>query len=266
MAAITRTEERAEDFKQQGIQPVVWDLADPSASTLPPADTVLWAVGFDRSAGSSREQIWLRGLESLIRSLSCAPRRFIYISSTSVYGHRGGDVVDEDSPPQPTTEGGICCLQAEQLARSECQRLYPDTQVVVLRLAGIYGPQRLLRRVSLLKEQQSLPGAPDHWLNLIHVSDAVRMIDYVASADEVPDLINVVNSETLTRRQYYTQLAECISAPPPIFDGAARSGRPVSGNRRVTSQHVDLSASAMLKYDDVRQGLSQAVRETQFDA
>lgn len=265
VSAITRSEARADQFRLSGLRPVLLDLAVLDEHVvLPRADVVLWAVGFDRGAGVAREQIWLDGLQAFIQSLPSAPRRFVYISSTSVYGQVDGGTVDESSPTVPTTEGGTCCLAAEKLARTEFSNRFPDTQVIVLRMAGIYGPNRLLRRIEDLKKQSPLPGEPDHCLNLIHVDDAVRMVQYVATADDAPELINVVNSGSVTRRQYYSHLADKVAAPAPVFDaGASLIGRQRGGNKRVTCQH-DLAVAAGFQFDAVLAGLEDAVNRTQL--
>ncbi len=56
--AVTRSPERANALKQQGLKPIVADVADPSsiAGDLPEAETVLYAIGFDAKAGKSRRK------------------------------------------------------------------------------------------------------------------------------------------------------------------------------------------------------------------
>lgn len=257
--AITRRDDRSAAFQDLGLRSLLLNLSQPEkTSIIPQADAVLWAVGYDRNAGVPREQIWLDGLSWLIRRLPSAPRRFIYISSTSVYGEVVGETADETTPPAPVTEGGKCCVRAEQLARAECAQRFPETQVVVLRMAGIYGPSRLLRRVSDLQNGTPLPGDPDHWLNLIHVDDAVRMVHHAAVADNIPDAINVVNSSTVTRREYYSRLAELVDAPAPVFDSSTdATGRRRSGNKRVIST-FDPTSLADFQHDDVLRGLENA--------
>ncbi|MEP7174870.1 MAG: NAD-dependent epimerase/dehydratase family protein, partial [Aestuariivirga sp.] len=63
-----------------------------------------------------------------------------YLSTTGVYGDRGGDWVDEESPLEPTTARGQRRLEAER----SWLRLHSDfgLPVHVFRLAGIYGPGR----------------------------------------------------------------------------------------------------------------------------
>ena len=259
VAALTRSGDRAEDFRQGGITPFVTNLAvESDLRPLPPADVVLWAVGFDHTADVTREDIWLRGLQRLLNRISSVPRRFLYVSSTGVYGQSDGQTVDEETPPDPRTAGGRCCVAAEQLLRQHCLQFFPQTQLVILRMAGIFGPGRLLRRISDLQTHKPLPGEPDQWLNLIHVQDAVRMINYVSSADAVPPVINVVNSDTVTRRQYYARLAELVQAPAPVFETSPTPARQRGGNKRVVSRNRH-RLNAGFEHDDVLAGLAQAV-------
>lgn len=259
--AITRTEEKAEELAAAGIQPVLLDLSHPVLDRpLPPADTVLWAVGYDRSGGVSREQIWVKGLLWLLANLETAPQRFIYVSSTSVYGSGDGGIVDEYSPVLPVTEGGMTCVQAEQLLLHECRQKYPSTAVHILRFAGIYGPDRLLRRIEHLRDNMPLPGNPDHPLNLIHVDDAVRLIDRIVQAGDFPEIMNVVNTDTLSRREYYEKLASLVAAPLPRFESDPASGTR-GGNRQVVTG-FDARVRDLYRFNDVRQGLEDAVQRS----
>lgn len=250
--AITRSTQKATKFESLNLRPLVMDLSvAKQAADLPAAETVLWAVGMDRTSDVPREQIWIDGLQWLLNHLAVPPRRFIYVSSTSVYGSRDGELIDENSSTNPQTEGGTCCVKAEQLIRKHFADSDAATEVVVLRMAGIYGPDRLLRRVSDLKAGTALPGSADQWLNLIHVDDAVHMVQHVASAETVPPVINVVNSGTLTRQQYYEQLANLSSTPPPTF-GGAESNRQRGGNKQVKSVYSDL---VNFRFNNVAAGL-----------
>lgn len=267
VSAITRSEQRADSFSAQGLQPVVCDLSDAAQHPqLPAADVVLWAVGFDYRSDTPREQIWLDGLRRLIHGLTSVPRRFVYVSSTSVYGQGSGETVDEQSPVQPVTEGGMCCERAELLAEQELAARFPECQLIILRMAGIFGPDRLLRRVQDLHSGSPIAGEPDGMLNLIHVDDAVRMVHLAITADAFPRVVNVVNSGSVTRRTYYSQLAQLVGAPPPVFGSAATpSQRTRGGNKRVTSTFAGASA-AEFQFHDVLSGLQDAINRSDLPA
>ena len=268
--ACTRDAAKAEQLAAAGIRPVLMDLSSPENwPELPAVDVLLWSVGFDRSAGTDRTKVWIDGLRELLSRVRFRAEhgRVIYTSSTGVYGDSGGDEVDEDTVACPDSEGGKACLAAEQILHEFSTRT--GHAVTVLRLAGIYGPDRLLRRIIDLQNGTSITSTPDDWLNLIHVDDIVRTVNAVAKRSESSKIpvMNVVAANSVTRRTYYTTLAELASAPLPIFEATsstetskARSGRG-SGNRRVISR-VRSSLDVEFQYDEVRAGLRDALEKT----
>jgi len=80
-------------------------------------------------------------LENLLDRLVGTPRRFIYLSTTGVYGDQQGASVDEDTAPEPTTGRAVRRLAAENTLRG-----WADSHAIswtILRVSGIYGPGRL---------------------------------------------------------------------------------------------------------------------------
>lgn len=264
--AMTRSPETAASFSDDGIVPIQCDLSSPPATIeLPSVDIVLWAVGYDRSAGVAREAVWIDGLTWLLKNLKPTLKRFLYVSSTSVYGQADQEIVTEDCPPSPITDGGLCCQKAEQIVRDHfaASDEVDEARVsaTVLRMAGIYGPDRLLRRITDLKQQVPLVGEPDHWLNLIHVDDAVSAVHYAASQSNFPSVVNVANTGTVVRQNYYQQLADLANAPPPTFGSQAATGRARSANKRVTSKH-DFHQAAGFRFDVISDGLDDAFQRS----
>ncbi len=155
--ALTRSAERAEEFQSRGWQPVVGDVTQPSVQetlqNLPEVDTVLYAVGYDRGSGLSQREVYVDGLKNVLEMIAPRVRRFLYISSTSVYGQDQGEWIDETSPCEPTRPNGQICRDAEQLVEQYFPPEKADSErsANILRLAGIYGPGRLLRRLADLR-------------------------------------------------------------------------------------------------------------------
>ena len=68
--AVTRSHKRAASLSAGGLLPLVGDLASDDLSfTLPPLDTVLFAVGFDRSTGHSIHEVYVNGLRRALDAL-----------------------------------------------------------------------------------------------------------------------------------------------------------------------------------------------------
>ena len=263
--AITRTDEKTKLLREDGISPIVADLSLANEfPILPDADVVLWSVGFDRTAGVTRQSAWIDGLWRLLTSLPerSTPRRVLYTSSTSVYGDENGGEVDEDAVPNPGSEGGQTCVAAEKILRGFAAQT--GTIVSILRMAGIYGPDRLLRRISDLRDGVPLTTEPDEWLNLVHVDDAVSAIDTVSRCEQPPALMNAVAAGSVTRRTYYSILARLINAPPPVFETAG--ARPTQNQRRGGNRRVISRVRSLLpitfQFDDCESGLKNAIERS----
>ena len=218
--ALTRSADTANRFRSEGLQPIVGDVMQPESLSFP-ADisTCLYAVGLDRSADFSKREVYVEGLNHVLQAETFQPGRVIYISSTSVYGQTGGEEIDETSETAPSRDNGIICLDAETLI---CEQTRYDWNV--LRLSGIYGPNRLLARRDKLQNREPLPGNPDGYLNLIHVDDAVQaVLKCEAAADAINELFLISDDRPVLRREYYTTLAEEFGTPEPVFSDADSS-------------------------------------------
>ncbi|MBL8809675.1 MAG: SDR family oxidoreductase [Planctomycetaceae bacterium] len=261
--AITRSSSKAEQLASAGIEPVTLDLGQQDEwPQLPAVHILLWSVGFDRASGQSREVIWIDGFRRLLQTLPLQEGgRVLMTSSTGVYGDAQGDVVTEETPATPASESGIVCLKSEDVLREYSSA--SGASASILRLAGIYGPGRLLRRLDELKNQVPISSPPEDWLNLVHVDDIVRTLDVVARMQNPPPLMNVAAAQTATRREYYSTLAELTQSPPPIFGESSETapgGRRANGNRRVTSV-IRSSLGLTFQHESVRSGLAQALSQ-----
>src|SRR5260370_41297843 len=75
--ATTRRSAEANAFRSQGLNPVICDVLDSeSLKWLPPVDTALYAVGFDRSGGATMRSVYVEGLARVLDHLP-PPGRFM---------------------------------------------------------------------------------------------------------------------------------------------------------------------------------------------
>ncbi len=248
---LTRSTVNAERFASLGLKPIIGDVLDPeSLRKLPQAETVLYAVGFDRSAQASKRTVYVDGLRNVLNEVGSTCERFLYVSSTSVYGQDAGELVDESSPTMPTEENGCICCDAEAVVWQV------KSTAKVLRLAGIYGPGRLLARVEQLRHGDRLTGNPEAWLNLIHVDDAVRAV-LATETRGVPGVTYLVcDDRPLHRREYYAALAEKVGAPPPQFEElAADAPERFRLNKRCANRRLRDELHVELQFPTVSDGL-----------
>jgi nucleoside-diphosphate-sugar epimerase len=257
---VTRSPKRATEFAADGFSPVVAEVTQScTLAVLPAVETVLFAVGFDRSAGVPIRSVYVDGLRNVLASLVSATERFIYISSTGVYGQASGELVDEQSPCDPQREGGKACLEAERALQSS---RYAQ-QSIILRLAGIYGPGRIPHQ-AMIAAGQPLNVAADAWLNLIHVEDAARLVVQLDQLGRTPLTLNVSDGRPVRRSDFYDELARLLHAPAPTF-AAPTPGSPAAERARSDKRISNAALLAQLRfsfnYPTYREGLRDALRQ-----
>ena len=121
---------------------------------------MVWAMAPARKSGDGAFCTMHR--EGVIRAAGWSRREgvpMVYISSTSVYAESAGGWVTEESPLAEGEERAMAMIHAER----ETIRAGGS----VLRCAGLYGGERMLRE---------RPDGPERWLNVIHVEDAARAV------------------------------------------------------------------------------------------
>jgi len=254
----TRSQKRADELSRQGIEPVICDVLDrDSLRNIPLSPTVLYCVGFNRSAGPSMRELYVDGLRNFFSSTSWdrGPGKFIYISSTGVYGQCQGEEVDEAAPTEPLEESGRVVLEAEQVVRSLCH--HEDGQFLILRFAGIYGPGRVIRRHAI-ETGEPLIGAPDQWLNLIHVEDGAAVVIAADAKPAAHSVFNVSDDRPVKRRDFYTRMARLLGAPAPRFV-PPEPGQPLPpherANRRIVNRRMREELGVPLRYPSYEEGL-----------
>lgn len=261
---VTRSEDRAAEFGNQGFQPIVADICNPDTlRQLPDVETVLFSVGFDRRSDQTIHQVYVDGLRNALDALPSSVKRFIYISSTGVYGQTDGSWVDEESPCNPSREGGKACLAAEQLLMSRPI----GKRANVLRMAGLYGPGRLPRANQLTSgERFTLPA--QGYLNLIHIDDAAEIVLTVAADAPTPRTYVVSDGSPVLRRDYYETLASLMNINLPHFDETS-GGTPTKprseSDKRVSNQRLVTELPVELKYPTYREGASAILQGNNID-
>lgn len=194
------------------------DVADLLASdilvvSIPPG-------GRDAESGARYEQ----EMEAFARAAGeHGVQRAIFISSTSVYGDADGDVVDEETPAEPSRASGHSVLEGER----SWQRHVPQT--TVLRSAGQYGPGRWPGR--WFAGRKDVPDG-DRRVNMVHLDDLVGAVLAVIDQDMWGETFNVCAREHPTRAAFYTAAARSRDLDPPTFrSGGADTGKVVSAER-----------------------------------
>jgi len=256
--ATTRCSRRAERLARAGLCPLVVDWTDRrTLRSLPEVGQILVAVSYDRNSRHSRYQAQVGGLRNLIAAIS-PDAKLCYISTTGVYHQLDGRWVDETAPTHPTREGGRVHLQAEQLLH----RLRPHSPSTILRLAGIYGPDRVPRAADVVAGRL-IDSPAEGYLNLIHVDDAASAV-LATWRQPCQRLYLVADDQPVVRGDFYRQIARQCHAPPVQFTDPPADA-PVAvrsqSNKRIWNRRFKRDLVPKLAYPTYREGLAQILAD-----
>ncbi len=189
----------------------------------------------------------------------CRTLRWIgYLSTTGVYGDRGGDWVDEGSALTPTGARGERRLAAERAWLSLQQDSGPAVQV--FRLAGIYGPGRNALE-SLRAGRAQRIDKPGQVFSRIHVDDIARVLEASIARPNPGGVYNVCDDDPAPPQEVVAFASELLGVePPPLvpFETAALSDMARSfyrDNKRVSNRRIKDELGVELAYPDYRTGL-----------
>lgn len=185
-----------------------------------------------------------------------------YLSTTGVYGDRGGAWVDEDSPPDPGTERSRRRLAAE-MAWEETARS-TGVPLQIFRLSGIYGPGRsVVDRVrDGTARRLERPGLV---FNRVHVDDVAGVVLAGMEHPRETGVFNVSDDLPTPPQDPIVHAARLLGVEPPPetpVDEADLSsvGRSFyDENKRVRNQRLESALGHRLRYPTYREGLAALV-------
>lgn len=195
-----------------GVRLAVGDLDRPE--TLAPlagaADVVLHLAPPDESRdGDART----RNLIAALAGARMVPRRFVYLSTSGVYGDCAGARVDESHPVSPATPRAARRADAERAVTEWGAAAGVET--VVLRVPGIYAADRLpLER--LRRGTPALRAEDDVYTNHVHADDLAAICVRVLERDAPPGVYNASDDSELKMGDWLDLVADrCGRARPP---------------------------------------------------
>lgn len=261
--ASTRSQQKAQQLGEAGMEAVIADWCEPSTlRNLPQVSRVLVAVSYDRTSPLPRRQSQVGGLANLLEALH-PTTHICYISTTGVYHQTDGGWIDESSPTHPQRAGGQVHLEAEACLESA----RPAAARTILRLSGIYGPGRVPRAADVIAGRP-IPSMEEGYLNLIHVQDAACAV--IQSWNDRPHSLYLVSDDQPVRRgDFYREIAKQTKSPEPQFvipeSGSPKSARSES-NKRIRNLRMKSDLLSVLRFPSYREGLAQTLAATSLDA
>jgi len=151
-------------------------------------------------------------------AVAAGVRRFVHMSSVSVYGRVPGVRLDERSPMREIGDPyGDTKIAAERLLNDLSSR--GELDLTVLRPTVIYGSgDRLFlpKLVDNLRNGARIIGRGDHPVDLVHVDDVAAFIVAILSdASTFGQTVNLNDPANPTWKELLTLVAEAIGVPAP---------------------------------------------------
>jgi nucleoside-diphosphate-sugar epimerase len=181
-----------------------------------------------------------------------------YYSTVGVYGDFGGAWIDETAPTRPINQRSAHRVEVEQQWRDyAAERGAP---LLVLRLAGIYGPGR--SAFDKLREGTARRIVkPGQVFNRIHVEDIGR-VTALAAERKLSGTFNLADNEPAPPQDLIEYAARQMGVPvPPDVPFAEADMTPMarsfySDNKRVSNKAICEALGIDLLYPSYREGLA----------
>ncbi|MCX2724185.1 SDR family oxidoreductase [Roseibium salinum] len=249
----TRSPEKAEELRDAGIEPFLFDgksKGDGIADALRTATHVLISIAPDETG----DPVLVHHGEDIATG---RPVWTGYLSTVGVYGNHDGAWVDEDTPCKPVSKRSVQRVAAEQawlgLAGDH------ELPVQIFRLSGIYGPGRNALE-NLKKGTARRLVKPGQVFNRIHVADIAGALK---TALEKPStrIFNVTDDEPSPPQDVVAYAAELLGMEPPPetpFETAELTpmARSFYGeNKRVSNQRIKDELGYTFRYPNYRTAL-----------
>lgn len=284
IVALTRSTERFDVLRRAGAVPMQADLDDRSTlarcAGLAPR---LIDLAPPPSAGErdTRTRALLAALgrrneprgvmRGLLHNVRRSVMRFVYVSTTGVYGDRAGLVVDESVRVLPQTARAVRRVDAERTVRAAGRRRLVRASIV--RAPGIYAQDRLpLDR--LRAGTPALLAADDVFTNHIHADDLARCALAALFRGSPQRVYNAVDDSQLKMADYFDLVADRFGLPrPPRLprEQLRASLSPMAysfmtESRRLGNQRIKRELRVRLRYPTIASALIEPRAATEQDS
>jgi len=258
VTGMVRTAESAAALNQAGIRAIALDMDRVRLGSQIPEklnQAAIFYLAPPPPAGESD----LR-LDRFLQLASVPPRVFVYMSTTGVYGHADGAMVDESRQVQPLTDRARRRVSAEEMTRVWCTER--RVRRVVLRVPGIYGPGRLpLER--LRRREPTLHVEDAGISNRIHIFDLVEACAAAALNPEARGVYNITDGNACSSTEFLDRVAALAGLPPAprvSMDEAQLTFTPerlsfLNESRRVSNERMVKHLGVRPRYTDMDEGI-----------
>lgn len=244
----TTSPEKIPVLKASGIDPILVQFdqsqPDPDLNELLDADILIVSIPPGRRTVEGPDNFKRMG-EILVEQIpKSSISKLIFISSTSVYSD-SNSILTESSEISPETVSG------KVIAEVEKSLLTLPIQVIVLRLAGLFGPGRSPGRFFSGKTNVPNGLAP---VNMIHQSEVIALIVALVNSQKAKGVYIGSTPSHPTKQEFYTLAARIDNLPDPHFIPEKLNWKIVE------SERVDKDLGFSFKLPDLMDRLIQTTR------
>lgn len=216
------------------------------AARLPPGLRVLHSVPVLEQAGAPVE-----ATARLVEALRGRVERWLYLSTTSVYGE--ARLVDERTPAAPAGARAALRVAAEDAV------VAAGPPALVLRPAAIYGPGRGVH-VAIREGRHRLAGDGSNVISRIHVEDLAALA-VAGLRSEAGGRWPVGDDEPSAAGEIAAFAAGLLGVPAPVPGGSGPSARSLLVDRRVDGRAIRERLGVTLVFPSYRVGIPACLAE-----
>ncbi|MGI8964791.1 MAG: SDR family oxidoreductase [Limisphaerales bacterium] len=262
VSGIRRSQDGMEELSAAGIKPLAADITNLEQLKKIPADFdwVVNTVSASKGGAEKYREVYFNGTKNLIEWLSPdPPKKFVYTSSTSVYGQTDAAQVKETSPAEPANETSKILIATEKLLLAAVvEQKFP---VIILRVAGIYGPERGHLFQQFLKNEAKIFGQGRRLINMIHRDDLIGAIMAALKSGRAGEIYNAVDDEPVPQIHFFRWLSETLGKNMPPFANETENAKRKRGltNKKVLNRKLKMELGYQFKYPTFRQGYTAEI-------
>jgi nucleoside-diphosphate-sugar epimerase len=177
-------------------------------------DLVIYILTPDDRSEHAYRRAFVIGVNNLLTVFSRKniDARFLFVSSTSVYGQSHGEWVDESSVTAP----GI--ITGQTLVLAEKSFLSYSKNNCIVRFSGIYG-RKLSHLLDAVVKDGMVQYEPPYYMNRIHREDCIRAIYFISNkmiaGEEVDSIYLASDDDPASKWDVFNYLAGKLGVERP---------------------------------------------------
>jgi nucleoside-diphosphate-sugar epimerase len=171
--------------------------------------------------------------------------------------------VTEESPTEPDSPTSQILIETErELLAARAEYNLPAT---VLRVSGIYGPDRGHLFKQFLRGEATLREDGRAWINMIHVTDLAAAIAHLLAVESPASIYNLTDNEPVPQVDFFAWLSKKLDRPLPQSVPADPSRKRGLTNKRVSNARLQ-STGFHFTYPTFREGYAAEMKALGLNA